>query len=337
MIARDRRHASMRNHRLAVGLGALFLAACRDGASPTQRAESLAASAVSVPSALGVTVVESNGRFEGRVAGDSTLRVRVVPRVDDRATARLCGHLATRSVAASAIPFGLPIDTTMPPLAIRLVEGDHVSGLRYLVPGAQGFYVFEGISRDGSRRVSVRWPVVSDPSRPIPANAADSLIEAALSPRPFALDSVMQRLHAGTSGMDGNRGALPSADSARAIALPLVRDYPDQTVWLSDACPQVTILLPVLARIDQRLRIPVSMGDRVVARGLVDQGSIVLSFDEAEPQAESRTLRQSVPEVAVTAPRDGRVSLRVRLQVVPRIHRALQPVVLSVGRQVPSR
>jgi hypothetical protein len=54
-------------------------------------------------------------------------------------TARLCGHVATRSVAASAIPFGLPIDTTMPPLAIRLVKGDHVSGLRDLVPGAQGF------------------------------------------------------------------------------------------------------------------------------------------------------------------------------------------------------
>lgn len=318
-------------------LGGAALVGCGDGAPLTRRAESRGATAVSVSSALGVTVVESNGRFEGRVAGDSTLRLLVVPRVDDRATARLCGHLATRSVTASAIPFGLPIDTTMPPLAIRLIEGDRVSGLRYLVPGAQGLYVFEGISRDGSRRVSVRWPVASDPSRPIPANAADSLIEAALSPSPFVLDSAMQGVQTGTSAVAGNRGVVPSADAARAMAVPLVRDYPDQTVLLSDACPQVTILLPVLARIDQRLRIPVSTGDRVVARGLVDQGSIVLSFDEAEPQAESRTLRQSVPEVAITAPGDGRVSLRVRLQVVPRIHRTLQPVVLSVGRQVRSR
>ena len=313
-------------------LSGAALAGCRDGASPTKRAESLGASAVSVPSALGVTVVESNGRFEGRVAGDSTLRVLVVPRVDDRATARLCGHLAIRSVAASAIPFGLPIDTTMPPLAIRLIEGDRVTGLRYLVPGAQGYYVFEGVSRDGSRRISARWPVTSDPTRPIPAGAADSLIEAAVTPNPYMLDSAMQAMRPGASANTRDLSVLPPADSARGRAMPLVRDFPDQPLLLSDACPQATIMLPVLARVDQKLRVPVEAGDRVRARALQGEGTVQLSFDEAPPAAVPPAIREAIPEVSFTSPASGRATVRVRVQVVPRVQQSEQSIVLSVGR-----
>ncbi len=290
-----------------------------------------------MPTALALTMVESNGRWEARVHGDSTVRVLVMPRRGDRMTARLCGHLVTRSVAASAIPFGLPIDTTMPPLAIRLVDGDSVSGLRYLVPGAQGYYRFEGVSRDGSRRVSVRWPVTSDPARPIPAGAADSLVEAAVTPNPYMLDSAMQAMRLGMGAIDQERGVLPRADSARAMAMPLVRDFPDQPFLLSDACTQATILLPVLARIDQKLRVPVHAGDRVTARALQGEGTVQLSFDEAPLDSAPPAVRQAIPEVSYMSPSDGRVTLRVRVQVVPRAQQAEQSLVISVGRTSSSR
>ena len=290
-----------------------------------------------MPVALALTVVQSNERWEARAGGDSAVRVLVTPRRDDRMTAQLCGHLVTRSVAASAIPFGLPIDTTMPPLAIRLVDGDSVIGLRYLVPGAQGYYLFEGVSRDGSRRISVRWPVTSDPTRPIPAGAADSLIEAAVSPDPYMLDSAMRVMQPGSGAIGRNLSALPPADSARAAAMPLVRDLPDQPFLLSDACPQATILLPVLARVDQKLRIPVQDGDRVSARALQGEGTVQLSFDEAPPSATPPALRQAIPEVSFTSQGYGRVTLRVRLQVVPRVQQAEQSVVLSLGRRSAGR
>ena len=285
-----------------------------------------------MPAALALTVVATDGRWEARAEGDSAIRLLVTSRRDDRMTARLCGHLVTRSVAASAIPFVLPIDTTMPPLAIRLVDGDSLSGLRYLVPGAQGYYRFEGVSRDGSRRVSVRWPVTSDPAHPIPAGAADSLIEAAVTPNPYMLDSAIRSMRPGSSVIDRASGALPPVDSARVSATPLDRDFPDQPFLLSDACPQATILLPVLARVDQKLRIPVSTGDRVSARALQPEGTVQLSFDEAPPAPTPPGLRQAISEVAITAPADGRVTLRVRVQVVPRVQQAEQRLVISVAR-----
>jgi hypothetical protein len=312
------------------------LAGCRDSAPSTSRTEAAVRTAPTMPSTLALTVVAAadpaDERWEARVAGDSALRVLVTSRRDDRMTARLCGHVVTRSVAASAIPFGLPIDTTMPPLAIRLIEGDSVTGLRYLVPGAQGYYVFEGVSRDGSRRISARWPVTSDPTRPIPAGAADSLIEAAVTPNPYMLDSAMQAMRLGTGTIARDLSALPPADSARGMAMPLVRDFPDQPVLLSDACPQATIVLPVLARVDQKLRVPVEAGDRVHARALQGEGTVQLSFDEAPPPSTPPALREAIPEAAFTSPGSGRATLRVRVQVVPRVQKAEQSIVLSVGR-----
>ncbi|QJR35709.1 hypothetical protein [Gemmatimonas groenlandica] len=323
--------------RLAVALAcaaacAAAFTGCRDSAPAAARAEAQRSSAPEMPSALALTVVATDARWEARVAGDSAVRVLVTPRRDDRMTARLCGHVVTRSVAASAIPFGLPIDTTMPPLAIRLVEGDRVTGLRYLVPGAQGYYLFEGVSQEGSRRISVRWPVTSDPTRPIPAGAADSLIEAAVTPNPYMLDSAMRSMRLGVSPINRDLSALPAADSARAMAMPLVRDFPDQPLLLSDACPQATVLLPMLARIDQKLRVPVQRGDAVRARALQGEGTVQLSFDEASPAATPPTVREAIPDASFTSPDSGRVTLRVRVQVVPRVQKAEQSIVLSVGR-----
>ena len=309
------------------------LLACRD-----RPAASLVrpASPPSVPKALALVMAAQGERWEGRAAGDSAVRLLITTRASDRPTAHLCGHLATRSEAATAIPFGLPIDTLMPPLAIRLVEGDSVTGLRYLVPGVRGLYVFEALSRDGTRRISVRLPVTSDPARPIPVGAPDSVIEQSLTPDPRQLDRLMQQLRPGTVGgpdLATRAAALPEADSARAMAVPLVRDYPDQPLQLDAACPQATLLLPVLARVDQKLRVPVRAGDRVEARALLPEGTVQLSFDEAPPAEPPPALRQSVPEATITAPTDGRVSLRVRVQVVPRVQASEQAVVISVGRR----
>ncbi len=333
---------SLRNRFHVISLAAAFTCAaaftgCRDRAPAVSRADAPLSSAPVMPSALALTVAATDARWEGRVADDSAVRVLITSRDDDRMTARLCGHVVTRSVAASAIPFGLPIDTSMPPLAIRLVDGDSVTGLRYLVPGAQGYYLFEGVSRDGSRRVSVRWPVTSDPSRPIPAGAADSLIEAAVTPNPYMLDSAMRSLRPGVGTMNRDLSALPPADSARAMAMPLIRDFPDQPLLLSDACPQATVLLPVLARVDQKLRVPVRRGDRVRARALQGEGTVQLSFDEAPPAATPPAVREAIPEAAFTSPDSGRVTLRVQVQVVPRVQKVEQSIVLSVGRTAARR
>lgn len=316
---------------VALACGVSFTG-CRESAPAAAPAAAQRSSAPEMPSTLALSVVATDARWEARVAGDSALRVLVTPRGDDHMTARLCGHVVTRSVAASAIPFGMPIDTTMPPLAIRLVEGDSVTGLRYLVPGAQGYYLFEGVSRDGSRRISARWPVTSDPTRPIPAGTADSLIEAAVTPNPYMLDSAMRRMRPGSGPVSRDLSALPPADSARAMAMPLVRDFPDQPFLLSDACPQATILLPVLARIDQKLRVPVHRGDRVRARALQGEGTVQLSFDEAPPASTAPAAREAIPEASITSADSGRVTLRVRVQVVPRVQQAEQSIVLSVGR-----
>ena len=321
---------------VALAYGAVVLG-CRDSAPAAARVEVPLSAAPEVPPVLALTVVATEARWEARVAGDTAIRLLVTPRGDDRMTARLCGHLVTRSIAAVAIPFGLPIDTTMPPLAVRLIDGEGVSGIRYLVPGAQGYYRFEGVSRDGSRRFSVRWPITSNPARPIPAGAADSLIEAAVTPNPYMLDSAMRSMRLGTGTMQRDLSALPSADSAQAVAMPLVRDFPDQPFLLSDACPQATILLPVLARVDQKLRVPVRPGDRISARALQGEGTVQLSFDEAPPASTPPAARDAVPEASFIASDSGRVTLRVRVQVVPRVQPSEQSLVISVGRTAARR
>ncbi len=75
-----------------------------------------------MPPTLALHVVKAEDRWEARVKGDSTLRLLVAARTGDVMTARLCAHLVTRSIAPTAIPFTLPINKTMPPLAIRLIE-----------------------------------------------------------------------------------------------------------------------------------------------------------------------------------------------------------------------
>jgi hypothetical protein len=66
-----------------------------------------------------------------------------------------------------------------------------------------------------------------------------------------------------------------------------------------------------------------------------------LSFDEQPAAAdavarERELLRTPVPEAVITAPADGRVTLRVRVLVVPRMQRGAQPVQVTVAVNPPS-
>jgi len=298
---------------------------------------------LAVPPALGGSRVAWQREGEawlGRIDGDSTPRWNVRPRLDDVATRRLCGFLATDSRLPARLPEHWPVDSAVPRLLVRSVRGDALDGVRYLTPGAAAHYWFEGISRDGGWRVSLRWPVRSDPARPIPAAAPDSAVEAALLPAPSALDAMATALALPPS-RPGASPRPPATDlEEEEGAVILARDYPDQPLALSGACPQVTVMLPVVARVDKRLRIPVRRGDRVVARGRVLDGAVRLAFDEAPlpPEAASRErdlLRTPVPEAAITAAEDGRVTLRVRLLVVPRAQQSVQPVVVTVAVNSP--
>ena len=62
------------------------------------------------------------------------------------------------------------------------------------------------------------------------------------------------------------------------------------------------------------------------------EGTVQLSFDEAPPAATPPALREAIPEVSYLSPGSGRATLRVRMQVVPRVQKAEQSIVLSVGR-----
>ena len=297
-----------------------------------------AAVAPSVPRAA-VAWTWTPGAWLGRVAGDSAARWRVQPRVDDVATQRLCGFVATGSVMPARLPEGWPVDSTLPRLLVRAVEGADLVGLRYVTPGAQARYWFEGVARSGAWRVSLQWPVTSDPTRPIRATATDAEFEAALSPSLQALDALAVAL-AWPDAPGWSPGPFLAETEAEQGAVILARDYPDQTLALSPACPQASVLLPVLARVDQRLRIPVRQGDLVEARGTVLDGAVRLSFDEAPPApgadpGERGLLRTPVPEAALVAPADGRVTLRVRLLVVPRAQQSAQPVVVTVAVRPP--
>lgn len=297
---------------------------------------------LAVPPALGgarVAWTRDGEAWLGRIDGDATPRWSVRPRVDDVATRRLCGFLATDSRLPARLPEHWPVDSAAPRLLVRSVRGGALEGVRYLTPGAEAHYWFEGISRDGGWRVSLRWPVRSDPSRPIPAAAPDSAMETALVPAPSALDAMATAL-ALPAAIPGGSPRTPPANLEEEGAVILARDYPDQPLALSRACPQVTVMLPVVARVDKRLRIPVRRGDRVVARGSALDGAVRLGFDEAPLPAEAASrerelLRTPVPEAAITAAEDGRVTLRVRLLVVPRAQQSVQPVVVTVAVNPP--
>ncbi len=270
----------------------------------------------------------------GQLVGDSAVRLRLWPSssVSDSAMSRACGSIATGRVPiALADARVLPIDTSAPALGIRRLKTQDVSGVRWIVPGAHAQYAFEGVTDDGRQRVSFRWPVRADLSARIPVGAADSVIEAVLSPSPDTLDALMRRV-----AMSQSETPTPAPKNLpkprQADAVPLVSDLPFHVVTLPLACPTTTLRINVLARAEQRIRIPVRAGDQIDAFASTEYGAVQVNFEEAGPTAPA-TGFANVPEARVIATVDGTVTLRLTLQVVSKQQRADQDVLLRITRR----
>ncbi len=277
---------------------------------------------------------DSAGVLRGTVAGESVARLLVQRNPRDEAVSRLCAALATGTREPVELPWAWPVDPTAPRLALRTIREGDVEGVRFVVPGTSARYVFEGLTRDGSQRVSVRWPVDADPAYPIPVGAADSVVEASLRPSVFALDSLVAALRFVTPP-DGSWPTVPTERPlADARAVTDVRVIPVHPARLSIACHDVTLALPMLARADHMLKIPVEPGDVITANAGVAAGTVRLSFDEA-PTVPEPPAREGVTRAAIEATTTGEVTLRVRLQVLPRVQRSRQQVLVRLQRTHP--
>jgi len=214
-----------------------------------------------------------------------------------------------------------------------ILDGD-VQGVRFVVPGTAARYVFEGITRDGGQRVSMQWPVIADPAQPIPVGAPDSLVEAALQPSVFVLDSVLMALRFAPPPDT----AWPVAPVVRPLAdvraVTDVRVFPVHPARLTMACHDVTLALPMLARADHTVKIAADAGDVITADAGVATGTVRISFDEAPPAPEP-TAREGVTHAALEATTTGEVTLRVRLQVLPRYQLSRQIVLVRLQRTRP--
>lgn len=277
---------------------------------------------------------DSAGVLRGTVAVDSTPRLLVRPNPRDEATARLCAVIATDTREPAELAWGWPLDSTAPRLVQRTIRAGDVEGVRFVVPGASARYVFEGLTRDGTYRVSVQWPVEADPARPIPVGAADSVVEASLRPSVLALDSVVTALRFVTPPEVAWPAAPTERPMADARAVADVRVIPVHPARLSVACHDVTLALPMLARADHTVKIPVDSGDVITANAGVATGTVRLSFDEA-PAAPEPPAREGVTQAAIEATATGEVTLRVRLQVLPRYQLSRQNVLVRLQRTHP--
>ncbi|MCE2953255.1 MAG: hypothetical protein ACK6DR_00140 [Gemmatimonas sp.] len=289
------------------------------------------------PLPLVLSPPDGAGAQRGRAAGAPAVQLAIVPRStnDTDADARLCAVMAGASQWSVALPFPWPVDSVAPRLLRRVVRRGDVEGLRFVVPGVRAQYVFEGFTRDGSRRVSLRWPVSSDPASPVPVGAPDSVIEAALRPHPALLDSTVGALRFAPSVESG--WPTKPTDTAPLVSQAVTDDppLPVHRMELRHACPQATYLLPMLARADHTVRVPVDSGDRLTAHATVPNGTLRLQFDEAPP-AGVPVPAQSTARTDIEATSTGVLTLRVQLQVLPKVQAARQTVYLSVQRSRPA-
>ncbi|AMW04521.1 hypothetical protein [Gemmatimonas phototrophica] len=258
------------------------------------------------PASLPLTLQTANGAQRGVVPPAGDERFRTALRTDDEATARLCGVLVGRSRFSEVLPFGWPVDSLMPQLAPKILTGADVYGLRVLVPGKEASYRFEGFTRDGATRVSLRWPVRSE--RSVPATASDPEIEAVIQPSPASLDSLVMALRYAdtTARPPGNVPAttVSAPDIARAVRL--VRDVPYFPIGFSAPCRDAHFFLTVGAGIDKVIRVLVKKDERITATVASSTGKIAVSVVAGPgdaPLAASAT---------ATATADGYVVVRVR-------------------------
>jgi hypothetical protein len=117
-------------------------------------------------------------------------------------------------------------------------------------------------------------------------------------------------------------------------AVPLVSDLPFHVVALPLACPTATFRVPMIARVEQRLRLPVHAGDELEAFATAEYGTVQVAFEEAGLPS-SPSAPGGAPRARVIAARDGTVTLRLLLQVVLKKQRADQDVLLTLTRRHP--
>ena len=242
----------------------------------------------------------------------------------------VCALSAAGAGALARLRHAFPIDTTVPWLAVTRLETETLLGTRSLLPGARAVYLFEGVLRGSRRRISLQWPVVS--ARAVPADAPVTALEQAIIPTAAELDALVLSLS--ETGSWKQTAAPQAGDPDPAMATPLVGDLPLHAVLLERPCTRITLSLPVIARVDKVLRIPVRQGDTVTALARVAEGTVRVAFDEAPLPAEPKE-RRSIPGARVVAAADGRVTLRIRVQVVPRAQATGQLVTLLLDRQSP--
>ena len=314
--ARPRCVGSM-NWRLMRPLAVWMLASC----AVPERERRAAVDAPAVQLRDGPTTLQLRTRVEGDsvlgavLNGDtaaSAVRLVVRPTRDVDAMQRLCGVIASGVTRPVVVDWGLPVDTAQPPLSTRLIAGVSVQGIRFLLPGADAKYVFEGVSRRGAR-VSLQWPVRAD--RAVPAGAADSVIDAAITPSARTVDSLVQSLHIEGESVEVSTKEPMMPRTAAAVRLDGL--LPRFDVVLASPCLDVTYAIPVVARIETRLRLSVPPRAMVQAVASVPDGAVRLAFEEAPAPTDPRT-REAVPSASIRAGASGRVTLRLRLQVVPR-------------------
>jgi hypothetical protein len=337
----------------------------RIGVSALSLSVGLAACGSSTPEPLSARDAVGRVAFTFRVAGD-TLRaigravtrgdsarvILVRPTTRDNETARLCGYLVSRSPIPLRLPSPSATDSEAPRLLVSFTESPDVIGVRYVVAGQASRYVFEGITRDGRQRVTMQVPVRTPEGIRVPKDAPAAAIESALRPRPTGLDSLFSSLRIAFGRPTGaNATPIPSAmpDSAAAIddAVPLAHELPLTALSRIDACPASSFALLTAARIDQRVRVPLVQGDTLTVRAFPVDGVVDLSFDEdaasatrepapVPPTPEMSGSRVNAPPrrgpaalATFVARATGNATIRIRLNVTPRVQAGEQFVLLS--------
>lgn len=306
---------------------AVLSAACGndDSASRPTRLQPLALTSAS--EALSLIVRSSGTGQEGVTADSGDIRLRTALRTDDDAEARLCGVIIARSRSMEALPFAWPVDSTLPLLIPQLVNGREVQGYRIVIPGVNSEYRFEGFTRDGSTRVSLRWPVRSE--RSVPGDAADSEIEAALTPSPRALDSLIMSLTrtdtAEGPAWRGQRLPADSIDEARAVRLaPLLPLFP---IGFTSACGDATFRVSLASAVDKPVRILAAPGEQITAHVVTPTGDVTMHFDEQGPAA---AVSGKSATTSVAAAGTGHVTLRLRYNAAERVEPGRQTVLLRL-------
>lgn len=250
------------------------------------------------------------GNVQEGVAGDSgDVRLRTALRTDSEAESRLCGVIVARSRSMEALPFAWPVDSTMPYLVPQLVNGSDVQGYRVIVPGVNSEYRFEGFTTDGSTRVSMRWPVRSE--RSLAGDASDYDIQAALTPSPHALDSLVMQLRRRPPVAErqwrGQRESTSELEADRAVKFaPLLPLFP---VGFTAPCGEATFEVSLSKGTERPIRVLARKDETISVVASTPAGALSLYFEEAGAGSASTGRTASVSAKAAA---DGHVTLKLR-------------------------